>query len=140
MKGARRQPVWSDRLTVPIAARIPPPRRGAARRAIKAIHTAAFALIAGSILVFTWDGIRRRGGHRTLVTAAVAVSETLIYASNNQVCPLTPLAEALGADSGTVSDLYLPTSVSERIPLLGGSALLLGLAFHLHAWWGRRAS
>jgi hypothetical protein len=107
-------------------------------RTIKAIHTAAFALVAGCIAVFAWDGIRRRAGRRALVTAGIAISETLIYASNNQVCPLTPLAEQLGAESGTVTDLYLPRSISERIPLLGGSALVLGLGFHLLGWWERR--
>ena len=58
---------------------------------------------------------------------------------NNQVCPLTPLAEELGAASGTVSDLYLPKPISDRIPLLGGSTLVIGLAFHLAGWWGRRS-
>ena len=139
MDGVRRQPVWSDKLTVPLAARISRRRRPAALRAIKAVHTAAFALIAGCIVVFAWDGIRRRGGQRAVVTAAIAIAETLIYGSNNQVCPLTPLAEELGAESGTVTDLYLPRPLSDRIPLLGGSALVVGLAFHAHGWWRRRS-
>jgi hypothetical protein len=126
--GTRRQPVWSDRLTRPLASRIAERRRPAALRAIKAIHSAAFALIAGCIVVFAWDAIRGRPGRRVTVTAGVAIGESLIYASNNQVCPLTPLAEALGAERGTVSDLYLPDAISERIPLLGGSALVVGLA------------
>ncbi len=130
MNGTHRQPAWSGTLTRPMAERIAARRRPAVLRAIKAFHTAAFALIAGCILVFAWDGIRGRGGRRALVTAGVAITETLIYGSNNQVCPLTPLAEALGAESGTITDLYLPRPVSDRIPLLGGSALLVGLACH----------
>jgi len=136
----RRRPTWSDRLTTPIAARIPPRLRPSALVAIRAVHTAAFALIAGCILVFARDGIVRRPGHRAMVTSGIAFAEVLVYASNNQVCPLTPLAEQLGADSGTVTDLYLPRSISERIPLLGGSALIVGLAFHLAGWWERRRS
>jgi hypothetical protein len=138
--GARRRPRWSDRLTVPIAIRIPPHRRAAARRAIKIVHTVAFALIAGCICVFAWDGIRGRGGRRARVTAAIAIAESVIYASNNQVCPLSPLAEELGAESGTVTDLYLPDSVSRRIPLFGGAALVIGLGFHLSGWGDRRRS
>jgi hypothetical protein len=107
---------------------------------IKAVHTAAFALIASCILVFARDGIVRRPGHRAFVTSGIAFSEALVYASNNQVCPLTPLAEELGAESGTVSDLFLPGPVSRRIPVLSGSALLVGLAFHLVGWWDRRRS
>ena len=138
MPDARRQPVWSARLTRPVAGVVPARLRPLALVAIKAVHTAAFALIAGSIVVFAWDGIARRPGHRAQVTAGIAFSEVLVYASNNQVCPLTPLAEELGAQSGTVTDLYLPGSVSRRIPLLGSAALLIGLVFHLFGWWERR--
>ncbi len=137
MNTTRRQPVWSDRLTRPMAGRISERRRPVALRAIKAVHTTAFVVIAGCIAVFAWDGVRRRSGHRTLVTAGIAITECLIYGSNNQVCPLTPLAEELGAESGTVSDLYLPRPISDRIPLLGGTALLVGLAFHAFGWWRR---
>ena len=136
--GAGRRPVWSDQLTRPLAARIPGHRRPTALRAIKATHTAAFAIISGCILVFASDSVRGRGGRRSVVTAGIAISESLIYASNNQVCPLTPLAEELGAESGTVTDIYLPGAVSVRIPVLGGSALVLGLAFHALRWWRRR--
>jgi len=104
------------------------------------VHTAAFALISGSILVFTWDAIRGRGGQRSLVAAGIAITETVIFGSNNQVCPLTPLAEELGAESGTVTDIYLPRAVSDRIPMLGGSALVLGLAIQAARWWGRRSA
>jgi len=135
---ARRRPIWSDRLTQPIARRVPERRRPTAVRAIRSVHTAAFALIAGCILVFTWDAIRGRDGHRSLVAAGIAIAETVIYGSNNQVCPLTPLAEELGAESGTVTDIYLPRALSVRIPMLGGSALLLGLAFQILRWRERR--
>lgn len=140
MSNARRQPIWSDRLTQPIAARVPQRLRPPALRAIKAVHTGAFALIAGCILLFTWDAITGRPGHRAIVASGIAFTEALVYTSNNQVCPLTPLAEELGAESGTVSDLFLPEPISRRIPLLGGSALLVGLAFHLFGWWDRRRS
>ena len=139
MTSTRREPVWSDGLTLPIAARLPRGRRSAAVRAVKAVHTAAFALIAGSIALFAWDGVRGRTGRRAAIAAAIAVSETLVYASNNQVCPLTPLAEELGAERGTVTDLYLPRQISERIPVIGGSTLMIGVAFHLLGWWERRS-
>ena len=131
MRDGRRRPVWSNALTRPIARRIPERRRPIALVTIKAVHTAAFALIAGCILVFTGESIRGRDGRPARLMAAVAIVESAVYASNNQVCPLTPLAEELGAGSGTVTDLYLPNALSERIPLLGGSLLLIGLAFRV---------
>ena len=63
----------------------------------------------------------------------MALGETAIYVSNNQVCPLTPLAEELGAERGSVADIFLPDCVARRIPLFAGGALLLGLALNGHA-------
>jgi hypothetical protein len=134
---AARRPIWSEALTAPLAAVIPADRRPHVLRAIKAIHTTAFALIASAILVFTWDGLTHRRGRRAGVAAAIGIAESIVYASNNGVCPLTPLAEELGAESGSVTDIYLPDWVSERVPLIGGSTLVLGLALHGIAWWRR---
>ena len=114
--------------------------RPAAVRLIKAFHTVAFVVIGGSILVYTWDGVTRRTGRRAGVAAAVAIAETIVYASNNQVCPLTPLAETLGAESGSVTDIYLPRWISDRVPLIGGSTLVFGFFLHALAWRQRTRS
>jgi hypothetical protein len=63
----------------------------------------------------------------------VILAESAIYASNNQVCPLTPLAEELGTNRGSVADIFLPDWFSRRIPLFGGTALLLGVVLNLRA-------
>jgi hypothetical protein len=131
-----RQAIWSDGLTSSLASVIPAHRRPAALHLVKAIHTAAFVIISGAIAVFAWDGLTRRHGHRAKVAATIAITESIVYAGNNQVCPLTPLAEALGAESGSVTDIYLPKWISERVPLIGGSTLVLGIALHLVAWRG----
>jgi hypothetical protein len=129
-----RQPVWSDTLTVPLAAVIPAARRTLALRAIKAFHTAAFVAISAAILLFTCEGMRGRRGRAARAAASIAIAETIVYASNNQVCPLTPLAEQLGATSGSVTDIYLPAWISERIPVFGGSLLVIGSVAQIVAW------
>lgn len=129
-----RQPVWSDTLTVPLAAVIPAGQRTLALRAIKAFHTAAFVAISAAILLFTWEGMRGRRGPVAIAAASIAVAETIVYATNNQVCPLTPLAEQLGATSGSVTDIYLPAWISKRIPMFGGSVLLIGLVAQVLTW------
>jgi hypothetical protein len=105
---------------------------------IKSVHSAAFFSIASCIAVFTWDGMRQRPRRRAAVAAVVALVESAIFASNNQVCPLTPLAEELGAESGSVTDIYLPDWLSRRIPVIGGSVLVTGLVLHVWAWDQRR--
>jgi hypothetical protein len=134
-----RAPVWSGALTGPLARSIPIRSRPAALSMVKGIHTAIFASVAACILLFLVDGLRGRSGRLGLTALAVAAAESAIYASNNQVCPLTPLAQELGAERGSVADILLPDWASRRIPLFGGSALLLALVLNLRAWLPRLA-
>ncbi|MBI2777963.1 MAG: hypothetical protein HYX57_11985 [Chloroflexi bacterium] len=116
----------------------PAAARPAVLGAIKAIHTAIFFGIAAQIGLIVWDGLRQRPRRRTGLAFAIALGESAVYASNNQVCPLTPLAEQLGARDGSVTDIFLPDRVSRRIPVVGGSALIVGVALNLVAWLRRR--
>ena len=138
MLRVRREPVWSGAITHPLAARIPPRRWPLAIAAIKVLHSAAFFSIAGLIILFAWDGLRGRPSRRTAIAATVAIAESAVYASNNQVCPLTPLVEELGAESGTVTDIFLPEWLSVRIPPIFGSLLLVGLVLNGRSALGRR--
>lgn len=132
-----RRPVWSTWLTTPVATRIPADRRPVALTAIKTIHTVVFFSVAGAIAMVVWDGVRQRPRRLTAAAVSVAVVESAVFASNNLVCPLTPLAEDLGAASGSVTDIYLPGWLSRRIPILSVSALGLGVALNLRAWQRR---
>ena len=134
MPSVHRAPRWSGFLTTPFAQRAPRRWWSSILATIKAVHTAAFFSIAGLIVMVAWDGVRQRPRRRTAVAAAVAMTESAIFASNNQVCPLTPLAEELGAASGSVTDIFLPLWLSKRIPLLSASVLLVGLVFNVRAW------
>jgi hypothetical protein len=125
---------WSGAITAPIARHTPIAARPAVLAAIKATHTAIFFGVAAQIALIVWDGLRQRPGRRTALAFAIALGESAVYASNNQVCPLTPLAEELGAAKGSVADIFLPDAVSARIPLVGGSALAIGLALNAWAW------
>lgn len=138
MSPIARTPVWSQALTVPLARVVPVGWRPAVLTAIKGLHTAIFASVGACILVFVWEGFRQRPGRRAAIALGVVLVETGIFASNNQVCPLTPLAEEIGAERGSVADIFLPNWFSRRIPLFGGSALLLGLALNMRALLNQR--
>jgi hypothetical protein len=133
----RREPAWSGPLTAPLVSLVPAEWRPTVVVLIKAVHTAIFVSIAGLILRFTLDGFRGRTGRGSMVAAGVAIAEAAVYVSNNQVCPLTPLAETLGAESGTVTDIFLPDALSRRIPIISGGVLALGLVLHVRTWLGR---
>jgi hypothetical protein len=134
----RRRAAWSERLTARLPAAIPVRHRPAALSLIRAAHTLIFASVAAAIAVVVWDGLRARPSGRTLAAGVLVLGESAVYASNNQVCPLTPLAEGLGAESGAVVDLYLPAWLARRIPVVATSAAVLGLVLNATALWRRR--
>jgi len=133
-----RQPTWSGLLTRPLSRAIPVAWRPATLFGIKAVHTVLFASIGGAIVLFVWDGLRGRPRRRTAIALGVALGESAVYVSNNQVCPLTPLAEELGAESGSVVDIFLPDAVARRIPLVSSTALVVGIALNVAALLRRR--
>jgi len=133
-----RAPAWSQNLTDPAGRLIPQHWRGGTLIGIKAIHTILFASIGAAIALFVWDGLRGQPRRRTAVALGIALGETAVYVSNNQVCPLTPLAEQFGAESGSVVDIYLPSALARRIPVVSGTAVVLGLALNACALNARR--
>ena len=70
------------------------------------------------------------------VAASLVVAESVVFVANRGVCPLTPLAERLGADDGSVSDIFLPQGLARTIPVW--STALVALAVVLHATAGLR--
>lgn len=133
-----RRPTWSGFLTRPLAAVVPPRWRAETLVAIKAIHTVIFASVFAAVVLTLWDGIRGAPRRRTGIAGGIVLTETALYVSNNQVCPLTPLAEEFGAVRGSVVDMFLPAALARRIPLVAGSAAVLALVLNLGALARRR--
>ena len=92
-----------------------------------------------TIILALWDGVRGQPRRSTAIAGGVVVVATAIYISNNHVCPLTPLAEDLGAARGSVVDIFLPAWAASRIPIVAGSAALLALILNVRALRARPA-
>jgi len=122
-------------------ARRAPPRalgRRGALVAIKLIHSAIFLVNSAAILHIFVAGLRDRPSRWTKPALTVALAESAVFVVNHGRCPLTQVAEALGAESGRVSDIFLPRWCADRIPQLCTPPLLIGvLALVVNAW--RRA-
>jgi len=103
----------------------------AALRAIKAIHTLAWFSIEACMAYVLYAGFAGRSDHRAGVAAGVVAAETLIFAGNGFRCPLTQVAERLGAERGSVTDIYLPRWLARNLPAI--HVPLIGLAGFLHA-------
>jgi hypothetical protein len=63
---------------------------------------------------------------RALVIAAV-IGEGLVLSVNDNRCPLTGLAEELGADEGRVSGIVLPDWYARHIPSICTTLFGFGL-------------
>ena len=92
---------------------------------IKSVHSALFLLLTASVLVLLASGISGRIGTLTLAAAVLIVVEGAVLVLNRLRCPLTSLAERHGAESGRVTDLFLPAwLVPHAFEVYGALALL----------------
>jgi hypothetical protein len=85
---------------------------------VKAVHTVAFLVELGSIFWLVLTGFMSRRDQSVAVAAGAVAIEAAVFIANRGVCPLTPVAERLGAAKGSVSDIFLPEAVARTIPYL----------------------
>jgi hypothetical protein len=111
--------------------RFSPARNRAAVVGVKAAHTLIWASIEACVLYVLAAGFARRSDRGVAITAGVVTGETLVFAANGFRCPLSDLAESLGAESGSVTDLYLPAWFADNLPAI--HVPLIALATFLHA-------
>lgn len=74
-----------------------------------------------------YAGFARRTDRRAAIAAAVVGGETLIFAANGFRCPLTDVAETLGAESGSVTDIYLPRWLAHNLPAIHVPLIILAV-------------
>ena len=84
------------------------------------------------MIYLIWAGLARRSDRQAAIAAAVVGGESLIFLANGARCPLTQLAENLGAVHGSVTDIYLPKWFAHNLPAIHVPLLLL--AASLHVW------
>ena len=118
------------RRTAAIDASPPAPGSDAALRAIMVIHTAVWFSIEACMMYVLYAGFARRSDRRAGLAAGVVAAESLIFAGNGCRCSLTSVAERLGIERGSVTDLYLPRWFARNLPAI--HVPLICLAGFLH--------
>ena len=98
---------------------------------IKAVHTLAWFSIESCMIYLLYAGLRKRSDRRAAIAAAVIGAESLVFAASGFRCPLTTLAEQLGAERGTVTDIYLPRWFAHNLPAIHVPLLILAALLHL---------
>ena len=104
--------------------------RRVALEAVKLVHTLTWFSIESCMIYVLWKGFRRQSDRRAAIAAGVVASETLVFTANGFRCPLAEVAERLGAERGSVTDIYLPRWCAHNLPAI--HVPLIVLAGYLH--------
>ncbi len=92
----------------------------------------------GSIIWLVVTGLAGRRDRSVAVAAGLVAVEGVVFIANDAVCPLTPMAERLGAASGSVSDIWLPDVVARTIPYWSIPLVAAAVVLHVRGAWRAR--
>lgn len=109
---------------------------GTKLRAVKAVHTAAWAFFATAILavpIAAW----LQAWRLTLLLVALVSLECITIAWNGMQCPLTPIAARFTDDRAPNFDIYLPAWLARYNKHIFGTLFLAGCLFALGCWLRR---
>ena len=95
---------------------------------IKVIHTVIFAVLSCCVLYVVASGALDRITPWTWAAAAAIVVEGLVLVMSGGRCPLTTVAQRLGAADGSVADIFLPRWFADRIFPICTTVFLFGCA------------
>lgn len=98
--------------------------------AVKVFHTLIWLSVELSVAYLIWAGVTKRSDRSVVVAGAVVLGESVVYLANGARCPLSGLAESLGAESGSVTDIYLPRWLARNPPAI--HVPLIALVMYLH--------
>jgi hypothetical protein len=79
------------------------------------VHTAIFWFLSACVLYTLVSAVANTVTWLTWVAAGLVVLEGVVLACFGWICPLTLLAERLGAARGSVADIFLPKWFADRI-------------------------
>ena len=99
---------------------------------IKLAHTIIFWILSACVLYALFSGLADRITLWTWIAVGLLLIESVALAASGWVCPLTLLAERRGALHGSVSDIFLPKWIADRIFPICGTLYVVALV--LIAW------
>jgi len=95
---------------------------------VKLVHTAIFVVLSACVLQVLASGLAGQISVWTWCAVGAIVVEGVVLLANGGKCPLTAVAERLGAADGSVSDIFLPKWLADRIFPICGTMFLIGCA------------
>ena len=99
---------------------------------IEVVHTAIFFILSACVLFLLHSAVAGPITVWTWVALGLVTAETIVLALSGWQCPLTVLAERMGAKEPGVADLFLPKWLADRIFPVCGTTFVLSCL--LLAW------
>ena len=113
--------------------RLPPEVEPPTLKAIKTVHTIAWALLAGCVLAIPLASLRN--DHRAAAwLAAIVAVEVVVLLLNGWRCPLTSMAARYTDERRENFDIYLPLWLAKYNKSIFGTLYVAGIAFALVRW------
>jgi hypothetical protein len=94
---------------------------------IKLVHTLIFWILSLCTVYALFSGIAGHITAWTWVALALLLVESIVLIVSGWTCPLTILAERHGALKGSVTDIFLPKWLADRIFPICGSMYAVAL-------------
>jgi hypothetical protein len=110
------------------------PEPAAALRVIRIVHTAVWAVFAGSIIAIPVLAMRELWFAASALISLVLV-ECVVLAVNRMRCPLTSVAARYTEDRQDNFDIYLPLWLAKHNKFIFGWLFVAGLVFTALRWW-----
>jgi hypothetical protein len=94
---------------------------------VKLVHTLIFWMLSVCVLYTLFSGLADRVTVWTWVAVGLVTVESVVLIASGWTCPLTILAERLGAERGSVTDIFLPAWLADRIFPICGTTYAIAL-------------
>ncbi len=95
---------------------------------IKCVHTLVFWILSLCVLYALFSGLSGQITGWTWVAVGLVLLESVVLMASGWTCPLTLLAERLGAEQGSVADIFLPKWLADRIFPVCGTTFGIAIA------------
>jgi len=82
---------------------------------IKLVHTAIFLVMTACVIILFYTGIMNCLSGWTVIAIVLLLIEGIVLIFNKWQCPLTIWAEKLGAEDGSVTNIFLPRWLADRL-------------------------
>ena len=98
---------------------------------IKLIHSVIFLFLSGCVGFVLYSAVANQITLATWIAYGLMLAKGIVLMINGWRCPLTTYAEKMGSAKGSVTDIFLPKWLADRVFTICGSLFVVVTALLL---------